>query len=71
MPDDEQQHLEGTAYAKIKFVGMGCETPEPPHLGDEVIFKVTGRVVLVGEELDGDGVVTDVAKIKVRSVVPA
>lgn len=67
----DQPRIPGTEYAKIKFVGMRTETPDPLTLGDEVIFKVTGRVVLVGEEVDGDGVVHDVAKVKVISVVPA
>lgn len=67
---DDQPRLPGTEYAKVKFTGMKSETPDPLHLGDEVVFKVTGRVVQVGEELDGDGVVHDVAKVKVVSVVP-
>lgn len=71
MADLAEPRLPGTDYAQIKFVGMAAETPDRLRLGDEVVFKVTGRVLLVGEELDSDGVVHDVAKVKVISVVPA
>lgn len=51
---EEQQHLEGTDYAKV-----------------DVVFKVTGMVVALGDELMKDGDVRKVAKVKVTSVEPA
>ena len=66
----EQQQLEGTDYAKVKFVGMSWELVDVPHLRDEVVFKVTGMVVSVGEEVMKDDV-RKVAKVKVTGVEPA
>lgn len=66
----EEQRLPGTDYAALKFTGMGAEVLETPHLRDEMTFKVIGTVVLVGEEIV-NGVVRQVAKLKVTSVVPA
>lgn len=67
---DEQQQLDGTDYAKVKFVGMAFEQVDCPDLLDEVVFKVTGRVVSVGREVMKDDV-RRVAKIQVTSVEPA
>lgn len=66
---DDQQQLEGTDYAKVRFVGMTCELPDLPKLGAEITFKVTGRVVLVGEELL-DEETREVVKVSAISVVP-
>lgn len=70
MASNEQQQLDGTNYAKVKFVGMAWELVDVPHLRDEVVFKVTGMVVAVGEEVLKDDV-RKVAKVKVTSVEPA
>jgi hypothetical protein len=70
MARDEQQQLEGTDYAKVKFVGMAWELVDVPQLRDEITFKVTGIVVAIGEEVMKDDV-RKVAKVKVTSVVEA
>lgn len=70
MSDGEQQKLAGTDYAKVKFVGMSWELVSMPELRDEVVFKVTGMVVGVGEEVMKDDV-RRVAKVKVTGVEPA
>ena len=70
MANTEDQHLPGTDYAKVKFVGMSWELVDVPHLRDEVVFKVTGLVVSVGEEVLKDDV-RRVAKVKVTGVEPA
>lgn len=67
---EEQQHLEGTDYAKVKFVGMAWELVDVPQLRDEIVFKVTGTVVAIGEEVMKDDV-RKIAKVKVTSVVEA
>lgn len=68
----DQQTLDGTDYARIKFTGLRCGIPGGLHLGDEIKFTFTARVVQVGEELDDDGVVTPIATVKVvGSVVPS
>jgi hypothetical protein len=67
---NDQQHLEGTDYAKVKFVGMAWELVELPELREEIIFKVTGTVVAIGKEVLKDDV-RKVAKVKVTSVVEA
>lgn len=66
----EQQQLEGTDYAKVKFVGMAWELVDVPQLRDEITFKVTGTVVAIGEEVMKDDV-RKIAKVKVTSVVEA
>ena len=71
MTIDQQRRLDGTDFAKIKFVGARSATPGQLHLGDEIVFKLTGLVVHVGEELDADGVVSAVATVKVSSIVPS
>lgn len=71
MAADEQQNLPGTNYAKVKFVGMAWEIVDVPELRDDVVFKVTGMVVAVGEEVMKDGDVRKVAKVKVTRVEPS
>jgi len=66
----EQQQLDGTDYAKVKFVGMAWELVDVPQLRDEITFKVTGTVVAIGEEVMKDDV-RKIAKVKVTSVVEA
>lgn len=68
----DQQKLEGTDYAKVKFVGMAWELVDVPELRDEITFtfKVTGTVVAIGEEVMKDDV-RKIAKVKVTSVVEA
>jgi hypothetical protein len=39
---EDQAHLPGTDYAKVKFVGMAWELVDVPQLRDEITFKVTG-----------------------------
>jgi hypothetical protein len=70
MADTDQEHLPGTDYAKVKFVGMAWELVDVPELRDEITFKVTGTVVAIGEEVMKDDV-RKVAKVKVTSVVEA
>ena len=70
MADTDQDHLPGTNYAKVKFVGMAFEQVDCPDLLDEVVFKVTGRVVSVGREVMKDDV-RRVAKIQVTAVEQA
>lgn len=70
MADTTDQHLPGTDYAKVKFVGMSWELVAMPELRDEVVFKVTGMVVSVGQEVMKDDV-RRVAKVKVTGVEPA
>ena len=67
---EEQQQLEGTDYCKVKFVGMAWELVSEPDLRDEVVFKITGTVVGLGEEVMKDDV-RRVAKVKITSVEPA
>lgn len=67
---EEAQHLPGTDYCKVKFVGMAWELVDVPDLRDEVVFKVTGTVVGIGEEVLKDDV-RRVAKVKITSVVEA
>lgn len=64
----EQQHLDGTNHAKVKFVGMAWETLDIPPLLDDVVLIVKGTVVAVGEEVMKDST-RKVAKIRVTSVV--
>lgn len=70
MPDTDQDHLPGTNYAKVKFVGMAFEQVDCPDLLEEVVFKVTGRVVSVGREVMKDDV-RKVAKVQVTAVEQA
>lgn len=70
MSNTEEQHLPGTDYCKVKFVGMSWELVSEPELRDDVVFKVTGTVVGLGEEVLKDDV-RKVAKVKVTSVEPA
>jgi len=66
-----QQMLDGTAYTKVKFVGMSFDSLEHDQkIGDEVIFVVRGRVKGIADEEDAKGNVQHVAKVKVSSVVP-
>jgi hypothetical protein len=67
---EDQAHLPGTDYAKVKFVGMAWELVDVPQLRDEITFKVTGTVVAIGEEVMKDDV-RKIAKVKVTSVVEA
>lgn len=64
----DQQKLDGTDYAKVKFVGMAWELVDVPQLRDVITFKVTGTVVAIGEEVMKDDV-RKIAKVKVTSVV--
>lgn len=70
MTNEEQQNLPGTDYCKVKFVGMAWELVSEPELRDDVVFKVTGTVVGLGEEVLKDDV-RRVAKVKITSVEPA
>ena len=63
-----QGQLDGTSYAKIKFVGMAYEQPQRPDLREEVEFRVKGRCVGHSEEVMADGDVRELAKIEVTSV---
>jgi len=63
-----QDHLEGTDYAKTKFVGMAYESPERPGLKDEVQYVIRGTCVGHEEQVMADGDIRQVAKIKVTSV---
>lgn len=67
-PEPVQDHLDGTSYAKIKFVGMAYEQPQRPALREEVEFRVRGRCVGHSEEVMADGDIRELAKIEVTSV---
>jgi len=67
--DGTQEHLPGTNYSKVKFVGMAWETAEVPGLKEEVEFVVRGVVVGHGEDVMADGDIREFAKVKVTSVV--
>lgn len=66
----EQQQLEGTNMAQVKFVGMSWETLEVPDLKTPVSFRVDGIVVGDGHEVMADGTIRPVARVKVQAVVP-
>ena len=53
--DPTQEHLDGTNFAKVKFVGMAWESAEIPGLKDEVEFTVRGTVVGHGQQVMADG----------------
>ena len=68
-PEPTQEHLDGTNYAKVKFVGMAWESAEIPGLKDDVEFAVKGTVVGHGEQVMADGTIREVATVKVTEVV--
>ena len=68
-PEPTQEHLDGTNYAKVKFVGMAWESAEIPGLKDDVEFTVKGTVVGHGEQVMADGTIREVATVKVIEVV--
>lgn len=68
-PEPTQEHLDGTNYAKVKFVGMAWESAEIPGLKDDVEFTVKGTVVGHGEQVMADGTIREVATVKVTEVV--
>jgi len=68
-PEPIQEHLDGTNYAKVKFVGMAWESAEIPGLKDDVEFTVKGTVVGHGEQVMADGTIREVATVKVIEVV--
>lgn len=67
--DPTQEHLDGTNFAKVKFVGMAWESAEIPGLKDEVEFTVKGTVVGHGQQVMADGDIREVATVKVTEVV--
>lgn len=67
--DDEQQQLDGTDHAKIKFVGMAWDTLEIPKLREEIEVGVRGIVVSHGEEIVNDSI-RQIAKVKVTGIWP-
>ena len=69
---DGQQALEGMdRTTKVKFVGVQYDSLKTEFpLGDEVEFKVRGRVVGIGDEEMKDGHIRHVVKVDVESVVP-
>ena len=68
-PEPTQEHLDGTNYAKVKFVGMAWESAEIPGLKDEVEFTVRGTVVGHGQQVMADGDIREIATVKVTEVV--
>ena len=68
-PEPTQEHLDGTNYAKVKFVGMAWESAEIPGLKDDVEFAVKGTVVGHGQQVMADGDIREVATVKVTEVV--
>jgi hypothetical protein len=68
-PKVKQEELDGTDYAKIKFVGMSFdELNDVPGLGERMRFEVEGTVVGRGGELLETGGERRVAKVKVDRV---
>lgn len=68
-PEPTQEHLDGTNYAKVKFVGMAWESAEIPGLKDDVEFTVRGTVVGHGQQVMADGDIREIATVKVTEVV--
>lgn len=68
-PEPTQEHLDGTNYAKVKFVGMAWESAEIPGLKDDVEFAVKATVVGHGQQVMADGDIREVATVKVTEVV--
>lgn len=65
-----QQVLDGTDYAKVKFVGMSYDSLETEFkIGDEATFLVRARCVGSGDEEMRDGHIRHVVKMDVRSVI--
>lgn len=67
-PEPTQDHLDGTNYARMKFVGMAWEQPERPGLKEEVELIVRGICVGHEEQVMADGDIRELAKIKVTSI---
>lgn len=67
-PEPTQDHLDGTNYARMKFVGMAWEQPERPGLKEEVELVVRGICVGHEEQVMSDGDIRELAKIKVTSI---
>ena len=65
------QPFEGTDYTRVKFVGTRYDTlVQDLKIGQELEFKVRGRVVGVGDEEMKDGHVGHQVKLKVDGVIP-
>lgn len=71
MTDGEQTFDGMDRTTKVKFVGVQYNSLKADFpLGEEVEFKVRGRVVGVGDEEMKDAHVRHVVKVDVDSVVP-
>lgn len=71
MTDGEQTFEGMDRTTKVKFVGVQYNSLKADFpLGEEVEFKVRGRVVGVGDEEMKDAHVRHVVKVDVDSVVP-
>lgn len=69
---DGEQTLEGMdRTTKFSFVGIKYESLKTDlQIGEEVEFKVRGRVVGAGDEEMADGMLRHVLKVSVASVTP-
>lgn len=64
-----EQPLDGTDYAKVKFVGMAFDDLDRQiGIGDELVLSVRARCVGVGQEQMHDGV-RRIVKMRTTSVV--
>lgn len=72
VPDQDgadQQQLEGTDYAKVKFNGVQYDDIESGlKIGDEVACRVHGRVTGVGDKVMKDGHIRHEITVTVDSV---
>jgi hypothetical protein len=61
-----------TNYSRVKFAGMGFDELDPdanPKIGEEMSFRVRGRVVGIGDDEMADGQVRHIVKVKISSVL--
>lgn len=74
--DPSQEPLDGTEFAKVKFVGMAFDSlraedaRDEVKIGDELTFIVRARCVGTGDEANKrDGSIRHIVKMDVQSVI--